>query len=101
VNSRLVIIAPLAESDIEAIVDFIGQDYRARAASFARELRKLCLSLAESPERLPLAQRLRETGVRKIAHGSYLIFYRVYPDRVTVARILHGATDYEARLLEP
>jgi plasmid stabilization system protein ParE len=31
-------------------------------------------------------------------HGSYLIFYRVGDERVTVIHVLHGVRDYEAVL---
>lgn len=97
-TARQVIITPLAESDIATIVDFIAQDNPARAVTFAQELRAKCLLLAENPERFPVAERLPVDGVRKMVHRSYLIFYRVYPNHVSVARILHGATDHETRL---
>ncbi len=93
-----VIIAPRALADLEAIGDFVARENPRRAISFVGELRDRCLSLSENPERFPLAERL--AGVRKISHGSYLIFYSVYPDRVTIARILHAATDYYARFPE-
>lgn len=98
-SSLRVIITPLAQSDIEAISDYIATENPARAATFARDLIEKCLSLAEKPERYPVAERLSEAGVRKLTHQSYLIFYRVYPDRVSIARVLHGASDYEARFL--
>ncbi len=96
-----VIIAPRAQSDLADIGDFIAAENPARAETFVEELIGRCLSLSEQPERFPLVERLAGAGVRKMAHGSYLIFYRVYPNRVTVARIPHGATDYEARFLAP
>lgn len=96
-----VIVAPRAQSDLEAIGDYIAAGNPARAESFIEELIGRCLTLSEQPERFPLAERLAQTGVRKMVHGNYLIFYRVYPDRVTIARILHGATDYEARFPAP
>jgi len=100
VRALPVIITPLAQSDIEAISDYIAQDNPAKAHAFARELIDKCLSLSENPSRYPLAERLSGNRVRKATNGSYLIFYLVYPDRVTIARVLHGATDYAARLGE-
>lgn len=96
-----VIIAPRAQSDLEAIGDYIAAENPVRAESFVEELIGRCLTLSEQPERFPLVERLAHAGVRKMVHGNYLIFYTVYPDRVTVARILHGATDYEARFPSP
>ncbi len=92
-----VIITPRAQADLEAIGDYIALHDPDRAISFVGELRIRCLTLAENPERFPLAERLAAKGVRKLSHGNYLIFYRIYPDRVTVARVLHAATDYTAR----
>nr|WP_231625057.1 type II toxin-antitoxin system RelE/ParE family toxin [Novosphingobium sp. AAP93] len=93
-----VIITPLAQSDIEAISDYIAQDNPAKARAFARELIDKCQSLSKNPARYPLAERLPGNRVRKATHGNYLIFYLVYPDGVSIARVLHGATDYEAKL---
>lgn len=94
-----VIITPLAQSDIEAISDYIAQDNPGKARAFARELIDKCLSLSENPARYPLAERLPGSRVRKATHGNYLIFYLVYPERVSIARVLHGASDYEAKFL--
>ncbi len=95
-----VIFTPRALSDLEAIGDYIATENPERAISFVGELRDRCLSLSENPERFPLAERLAAAGVRKLSHGSYMIFYRVYPDLVTVARILNAATDYASRFPE-
>lgn len=95
-----VIITPRAQSDLEAIGDYIAAENPDRAVSFVVELRIRCLTLATNPERFPLTERLAIKGVRKLSHDSYLIFFRVYPDRVTVVRVLHGATDYAARFSE-
>lgn len=95
-----VIIAPRAQSDMEAISKFIAAENPARAMTFVDEILDRCATLADNPERFPLAERLAIKGVRKLSHGNYLIFYRAYPDRVTVVRVLHAATDYAARFSE-
>lgn len=98
-SSLRVIITPLAQSDIEAIGDHIALENPVRAMSFARELLERCLSLSVNPHRFPLAERLPHAGVRKVAHGNYIIFYLVYEDRISIARVLHGASDYAAKFL--
>jgi toxin ParE1/3/4 len=95
-----VVITPRAQSDLESIGDYIAAQNPDRASSFVGELRMRCLTLADNPERFPLAERLAAKGVRKLSHGNYLIFYRVYADRITVARVLHGSTDYAAKFSE-
>ncbi|WP_353682281.1 type II toxin-antitoxin system RelE/ParE family toxin [Mesorhizobium sp.] len=48
------------------------------------------------PERYPLLQRHRSSGVRRRVHGSYLIFYRITTDAVEILHVLHGAMDFDA-----
>ncbi|WP_245268319.1 type II toxin-antitoxin system RelE/ParE family toxin [Mesorhizobium sp. WSM2561] len=50
------------------------------------------------PERYPLLQRHRSSGVRRRVHGSYLIFYRITTDAVEIPHVLHGAMDFDAIL---
>ena len=83
-----------AEADLERIADTIARDNPPRALTFVQELRAACLGLAQFPERFPLVQRYADRGVRHRVHGSYLVFYRVEVDHVTVLHVLHGAMDY-------
>ena len=62
-----------AELDLEAIGDFIARDDPSRALSFLQELREKWLGLAEMPQRFPLVPRYEATGVRRRAHGGYLM----------------------------
>ena len=87
-----------AERDLEAIGDYIARDNPARALSFVQELRGKCLGLADMAERFPLVPRYESAGIRRRGHGSYLIFYRVEPDKVAIIHILHGAQDYASIL---
>ena len=84
-----------AEADLEAIGDHIALDSPFRAVTFIQELRADCEELRTMPERYPLLQRYRSSGVRRRVHGSYLIFYRVTADAVEILHILHGAMDYD------
>jgi toxin ParE1/3/4 len=47
-----------------------------------------------------LVPRHENSGVRRVPHGDYLIFYRVTTDIVEILHILNGARDYE-RILFP
>ncbi len=87
-----------AESDLEAIGDYIAQHNPARALSFVRELRGKCLSIGDAPQAFPLVARYEAHAVRQRAHGNYLIFYRLDPAQVVVLHVLHGAMDYAAIL---
>jgi toxin ParE1/3/4 len=94
---RLVFTAQ-AEVDLEAVGDHIALDNPFRAVTFIQELRLDCYELSEMPERYPLFERHRSSGIRRRAHGNYLIFYRVGAETVEILHVLHGAMDLEAIL---
>ncbi|HEY9279995.1 MAG TPA: type II toxin-antitoxin system RelE/ParE family toxin [Eoetvoesiella sp.] len=89
-----------AEHELERIGDYIAQDSPKRALTFVRELREQCLSLTNMPLAFPLVPRYEVYGIRRRAHGNYLIFYRVEADRVVVLHVLHGVMDYAAILFQ-
>lgn len=85
---------PMAETDLDNIVDYIAQDNPIRAEEFGQELRAKTLSLAQHPKlgrtgRPGLPAFLREL----VAHRNYIIFYRVLDEARTVEilRVKHTA----------
>ena len=94
----IVVITAAAEADLESVADWIAKDNPQRAVSFIEELRGSCETLADSPLGFPLVPRYAQIGIRRKIHGNYLIFYRVFGDRIEILHILHGARDYEAIL---
>jgi plasmid stabilization system protein ParE len=95
-----VIIAETAESDLEAIGDYIALDNPARAITFVRELRAKCLELARMPQRFPILPHRPQSGIRRRVVGNYLILFQIGGDAVDVLHILNGAMDYE-RIMFP
>ncbi|SCX35860.1 type II toxin-antitoxin system RelE/ParE family toxin [Agrobacterium rosae] len=83
-----------AEQDLESIGDYIARDNPLRALSFVQELRIKCTALADMPNGFPLVPRYEKSGIRRRAHGDYLVFYRVEATQVVILHILHGAMDY-------
>lgn len=69
-----------------------------RALDVVRELRAKSKQLANMPLAFPLVPRFERFGIRRRVVGSYLIFYRIEQDVVTIINILHGARDYESLL---
>lgn len=84
-----------AEADLEHIGDVIAEDNPSRSVTFVRELVLRCDRLADMPRRFGLLAGHEESGIRKLVHSGYLVFYRIDDTRVTVVRILNGAMDYE------
>ncbi|QQR41292.1 type II toxin-antitoxin system RelE/ParE family toxin [Devosia rhizoryzae] len=85
----------LAESDIEAIADYIAQDSPKRALSFTSELRSACMGLGEAPLRFALLEVARHRGYRRRIHGNYVIVYSVGAE-VTIVRVVSAAADLQA-----
>jgi toxin ParE1/3/4 len=87
-----------AEADLEAIGDWIAQDNPSRAISFVQDIRRACLSLADTPRISPLVSGFEDRGIRRRTYRGYLIFHRLVGDVIEIMRIIHGARDYEAIL---
>lgn len=94
----IVFVSREAESDLEAIGDYIAKNNPSRAAAFVRELREQCEGLTDMPRAFPLVPRYEDHGIRRRVYGNYLIFYQVEVERIVVLYVLHGAMDYAAIL---
>jgi plasmid stabilization system protein ParE len=95
-----VVLSDEAEADLEGITDWISRDNPLRAETFVDELVESCERLAANPLAFEVVERFRNQGLRRRVHGSYLIFYVPREDQINVLRIIHGARDYEALLIE-
>ncbi len=85
---------PIAEADLDNIVDYIAQDNPIRAEEFGQELCAKVLLLVQHPKlgrtgRPGLPTFLREL----VVHRNYIIFYRVLDEAHTVEilRVKHTA----------
>lgn len=87
-----------ARADLLQIGVWIAEDNPARALTFVDELEARCARLVAMPRAYPLVPRHEDSGVRRVPHGDYLIFYRIGIDTVEVLHVLHGAMDYEPLL---
>lgn len=95
---RRLILTAMARDDLQQIARFIARDNPVRAKSFVGELRKQCELLLEQPV-LGVSQEDCAKGLRRISHGSYLIFYCQVENDIRIERVLHGARDI-GRLFE-
>ena len=87
-----------AKADLLYIGGRIATDNPVRAITFVDEIEERCARLTTMPRAYPLVPRHEDSGVRRVPHGDYLIFYRVGADTVEILHVLHGARDYEAIL---
>lgn len=93
-------ISASAETELEAIGDWIAKDNPLRALTFVQELRKIALSLETAPLAFPLLPRHEQSGIRRCVYRDYLIFYCVGESEITILHILHGAQDVD-RIIFP
>ena len=90
-----VIFAPLAEADLDAILEYIARDKPRAAVEFVAELRERCYALGAHPE---MGERHPELGtdLRSFTAASYVIIYRPTSEGIQIARVVSGYRDFDA-----
>ena len=90
-----VVFSPAFSKDLNEISDYIALDSPKRALSFTNEIRQRCLALGDVPESGAVRSEFG-ANIRSVPFGRYVIFYIIYPDRVRIVRVLHGARNLNA-----
>ena len=81
--------SPLAESDLDDISEWSLKRFGAdQTELYLLGMEQECVEIARNPLRARL-HRGRRSGVRRVEHGSHVIFYSIKQDDVLIARILH------------
>ncbi|WP_159728478.1 type II toxin-antitoxin system RelE/ParE family toxin [Methylosinus sp. Ce-a6] len=65
----------------------------ARAFIFVDDLEARCRALPATPLAYPLLPGHEASGIHRVVHGNYLIFYQVLDETVVVLHVLSGAMD--------
>ncbi len=86
---------PAAEQDLIDIWATIALDNRAAADRVYDQFLRRALALRDFPELGPSRPEISD-DMRTLTCGNYLILYRVLPDAIEIARIVHGARDLTA-----
>jgi len=91
---------PIAEDDLNEIVDYLSENSIKSANAFINDLEALEERLSAFPELGALSKdkRLRSKGYRTIIIGEYLLFYTLHNERIYVMRIIHGKRNYLSML---
>jgi toxin ParE1/3/4 len=88
--------ASLAERDLEAIQDFLAEQYPDRDVRFTREVRSRIEQLRTFPE---LGRPFKPVAdARIIVIWDFLLIYRVSDHMITIERVIHGARDIDSLL---
>jgi toxin ParE1/3/4 len=94
----IVVFSTASRTDLDRIWSYIASDNPHRAVTFVREIVAQSKRLADMPRRHPLMQGRETSGIRRMPHGKYIVFYRVGDRDVEILRILNAAQDHEAIL---
>jgi len=90
-------IYPAALADLSDIIDYLNTLSPETATSCYDMIVEKIGSLAENPERCPIAKdtQLRLRGYRTLFVNKYIVFYIVENSTVKILRILHARRQYE------
>lgn len=96
--TRRAFLSPLAEEDLSDIWAYIalGGDAPEAADRLIEKVRRKCVALARTPGIGRSRDELGH-GLRSLAVGRYVIFYRATPEGIEVARVLAGERDIPAQ----
>lgn len=92
-----VLIYPLAQSDLEEIVDYLNTLSPQSAIKNYNQLIDQIASLAVMPDRSPMVKDiiLKAKGYRFLIVNNYLVFFVVQGNSVQIRRIIYGKRNYD------
>jgi len=98
-------ILPAADADVDMAGLYVARDNLEAALRFYDAIDQTYRQIRDHPKRWPRYEldhprlkELRKTAV--IGYRNYLVFYRIDADMVEIIRVLHGARDIPALLME-
>ena len=88
-----------AQVDLAELWDYVAEYNTDTANQRIDRIIAVCQMFADNPELGRKREEFR-AGLRSFPVGNYLVFYRVWPHRVDILRVLNGARNLE-ELLTP
>ena len=79
-----------ALQDLEAIADYIAADSRTYAGIVIKKIVSQTKMLAQFPRAGHKVREFDDEDVRELLVYSYRIIYRLNPDEVLIAAVIHG-----------
>lgn len=82
-----------ADRDLEAIFDYTEHEFGAgQAAAYLTRISEQLETLMDNPALGRDRDEVRP-GLRSLAVGQHVLFYRLLSDRLRIVRVLHGRQD--------
>lgn len=95
-----ILILPIAEQDLENIIDYLAQFYEETALDQYDRIIKKIFELRDFPELYEVYSCNSGTmEYRRIVIDKYLVFYVIKNETIEIHRILHGSRDLDNNLL--
>ncbi len=88
-------IAKEASQDLDEILDYFLVRNVNAGERFVREFNKKCQNIAQFPN-IGRSYAKFDPSMRGIPLDGYIIFYRVFEDRVVIVRVVSGYRDLES-----
>ncbi len=87
-------LSSIAEDDVASIARYIAADNLDAALRMIDRFTMIFSELAAEPD---LGERYEGRGqlLRRYSVGNYLVFYQTFANEIVVARVLHGARQWE------
>jgi toxin ParE1/3/4 len=93
-----VVMLPVAEQDLEVIVEYLAQFYESTALRQYDRIVKKIKELPLFPEKYEIYSAGQYRAYRRMPVDSYLVFYVVLENSIEIHRILHGSRDIKCHL---
>lgn len=90
-----IIWSPLAQKDLNDIIDYIAQDSPHYALVFYDQIQENIVKLQSFPKIGREVPELHNSNIRELLVGKYRLIYYILEDNLEIVRIIHSA-----RLLE-
>ena len=87
--------SPEAVEDIEAIANYIERDSSHYARAVVSRIVALAEAIPEHPNLGRVVPELRSPNYRERFVHKYRIIYRVEPERILIAAVIHGSRQLE------
>jgi addiction module RelE/StbE family toxin len=82
--------SPRAVHDLQAITNYIAADSPAYAAAVMKKIVHQARTLAEFPHAGRKVPEFDDESIREFVVYSYRVIYRVQPDEIIIAAVIHG-----------
>jgi plasmid stabilization system protein ParE len=91
--AQKIIWSPEAVADLEQIRDYIARDSVNYALAMVDRVLAVVDGLADFPRSGKRVPEYGDAKIRQMIVGPYRIIYRISPDSIDIAAIIHGARD--------